>query len=313
MKLLLFVLGAASLLLAQETSVYKNSTLDLNGNRLEGPEVIQVTSTTASEHTERLQSINGRLTPRERIEERVLRDDASGRVVERTIRRFDPTGNPGPPEKTVIEEQKRGGSMTVRTTTYRGDLSGNMQLFERSVTEIQKQGDHQTSDTVVERPSINGSIEAVEKKVTEKSSSGAGYQETATTYRKGGNGFVEAVRVVKSHVEINGNSTDNSAEYEVGSSGRLELHGRTVTNTTKNPDGSQMSEADVFGTSVAGTVASASQSALQLKEREVVERKSASGGVVREVSSVRRPSVSDPGVLGPARVISETVCKGKCQ
>ena len=313
MKLVLLALGAASLLLAQETSVYKNSTRDLNGNRREGPEVVQTTSSNFSERTERLQSINGRLSPRERIEDRVLRDDASSRIVERTVRRFDPTGNPGPPEKTVVEEQKGAAQSTVRTTTYRGDISGNLQLFERSVTEIRKQGDRQTSNTIVERPTINGSIEAVEKKLIEKSTNGAGYEETATTFRKGANGFAEAVRVVSSHVENNGKSTDNSAQYEVGSSGRLELHEQTVTHTIKNPDGSQTSEVDLFGASVPGTVASASQSALQLKEREIVERKPAPGGGVLETTSVRRPSVSDPGVLGAAHVISETVCKGRCQ
>jgi hypothetical protein len=312
MKLALFALSAASLMLAQETSLYTRSTRDLNGNRLEGPAVVQVTSPTLSERTERLQSINGRLAPRERIEERVLRDDASGRVVERVVRRFDPNGNPGPPEKTLLEEQKRAGGSTVRTTTYRGDISGNMQLSERSVTEIQKQGDHQTANTVIERPTINGSVEAVEKKISEKTGTSAGYQETATTYRKGENGFTEAVRLVTSHAENNGQATDNAAEYEVGSSGRLELHGQTLTHTSRQADGSQVSEVDLFGASVPGTAASSSQTGLRLKEREIVERKPASGGTVLETTSVRRPSVSDPGVLGPARVISETVCRGKC-
>src|SRR5260370_32183389 len=82
-------------------------------------------SASGSTTTERLQSINGRMVPWERVEERVLRDDASGRVVERWVRHYDQTGNPTPPEKSLIEETKRSdGGSTVRTTTWRGDVNG---------------------------------------------------------------------------------------------------------------------------------------------------------------------------------------------
>jgi hypothetical protein len=32
-----------------------------------------------------------------------------------------------------------------------------------------------------------------------------------------------------------------------------------------------------------------------------------------ETVSVRRPTVSDPGTLGPPRQLSQTVCKGDCK
>ena len=52
------------------------------------------------------QSINGRTVPMEQVEERVLRNDASGKVTERIIRRYDPQGNALPPARETIEEEK---------------------------------------------------------------------------------------------------------------------------------------------------------------------------------------------------------------
>ena len=83
------------LFLAQAANTYTTTTTDVNGNRVAGPVISETRSKTASDITERSQSINGRLVPRERIEERVVRDDASGKVTERITRPYDQTGNPG--------------------------------------------------------------------------------------------------------------------------------------------------------------------------------------------------------------------------
>ena len=69
---------------------------------------------------------------------------------------------------------------------------------------------------------------------------------------------------------------------------------------------------DLYGKALPGTVDSP-DAKLQLKEHEVIERKPAPGGAVRETVAVRRPTISDPNTLGPEKVISETVCRGKCQ
>ena len=97
----------------------------------------------------------------------------------------------------------------------------------------------------------------------------------------------------------------------MGDSGALELQGQTVVRTTRRADGSELSVVDVFGVSVPGTVGSR-DAGLQLKEREFVDRKPGAAGSVVETVSVQQPSVSDPGVLGAAKVISETICRGKC-
>src|SRR5438270_6148088 len=105
MRYCLFLL-ISTCVAAQDLAISRNYSLDVNGQRVRGPEITETKTKTSYERTERLQSINGRLVPLERIEERIIRDDSSGRVLERIVYRFDPDGRPSPPEKSLIEEQK---------------------------------------------------------------------------------------------------------------------------------------------------------------------------------------------------------------
>lgn len=294
---------AATLLLAQEITTYSSSS---------GRVVTESRTKSSLQRTELTQSINGRQVPLEQIEERLLKEDAAGRTVERIVHRFDPNGKPSPPEKTVIEEQKRPDGATIRSSTYRSDLNGNLQLSERSVTETRKSASGLSSEIAVERPTPNGGLETVEKTTVVQAGTPENYQESATTLRKGASGFYPALKVVTNHTGKAGQTTENSAQYEVGSSGSLELHSQTVLRVEKRPDGSESREQDVFDKSVPGTI-DAPGAKLRLKEREYVERRPGSGGSVTETVSVRRPSVSDPNVLGPPRIVSETVCRGNCK
>ena len=302
-------------LYAQDSNVTNRTSVDINGRRVaDGAQIDQTKSKNGSETTERVQSINGRMVPIERVEEHVVRDDASGRTVERVIRRYDATGNPTTPVKETIEEQKRpDGSSTVQTTRYRGDLNGSMQLMERTITDTRKSGSTETSDTVLERPTVNGSLETVEKKNTVTVKEANGQREEATTYRRDGNGgFAVAVRQTTEHAEQGGQATDNTAEYENGPDGRLQLRSQKVANTVTRADGSKDSVVNIFGRNVPGTVA-AGNAKMQLYEQQIIERKPGPGNAVVETLSVRRPTVSDPNTLGPTKQISETVCKGKCE
>src|SRR5207248_9345173 len=135
---------------------FRTYSVDVNGHPVDGPEITEAKTKTSYQRTERLQSINGRLVPLERIEERTIREDSSGRVLERTVHRFDPDGHPSPPEKSLIEEQKgAGGISSVRTTTYRADMNGHMQMAERSATETHKMGPTENAESFIERPTIN--------------------------------------------------------------------------------------------------------------------------------------------------------------
>jgi len=306
----------AAALSAQETSSYDKSIVDTNGNRVaDGPQVVTRAGKGELEVTERARSINGREIPLEKVEERVLREDAGGKVTERLIKRYDPTGNPMLPVKQVIEEQKRpDGGSTIRRITYEGDINGNLKVAERSITETQKSGSTESSDTVVERASLNGGMEAVAKVSVVKTKEGNGYQESSTTYRRSENGdFRPAVKTTTEHVENGPQSTDNAAEYEIGPEGQLRLHTQKVQRTVKRPDGSQDVELNIFGQNLAGYAGSFDSNKLTLQEEDVIERKNAPGKAVVETLSLRRPIPSDPNKLGPLQQVSQTVCRGKCE
>jgi hypothetical protein len=300
------------LLCGQSSSVTSSTSVDVNGHRVtDGPQVTQTKSANGASTTETMQSINGRMVPLERVEERVVRDDASGRVVERLIRRYDPQGNPTPSVKQTIEVQKRSdGSSTTQTTTYRGDINGSLQLQEKTVTESRKSDSAETAETVIQRPTLNGSLETVEKESRVLAKGSGGYQVEATTYRRDGNGgFYTALKKSTQHTDQGSQATDNTAQYEADPSGQLHLQSQTVMKTTKQPDGSSESVVDIFGAHVPGTVDA--RGALKLQEQQIVQQK-VSGSDTVQTLSVRRPTVSDPTQLGPARELSQTVCKGKC-
>ena len=308
-----FILIAGIALWAQDSSVKTTTAVDINGNRVgNGPVIDQTKTAKTSETTERMRSINGQMVPLERVEEHVLRDDASGKVVERVIHRFDATGQPAGTAKETIETQKRSdGSSTTQATRYQSDINGSMRLVEKATTDVQKSGSTETSQTVVQRPTVNGSLDTVEKKETVRSGAGSAYREDSTTYRRDGNGgFNVALRDTVEHTEQNGETAENTAHYEVGAEGRLQLHNQSVSTTVKRPDGSKESVVNLFGLNVPGTNDPTGK--LKLYEQQVVESKPGAGNTVVETLSVRRPSTSDPKILGPERQVSQTVCKGKC-
>lgn len=306
-------LVTASALCAQSASV--TTSTDLSGNVFtSGAGVIQTKTPTGTETTYTTRSINGRTVPVEKVSVNVLRDDASGKVVERIVQQYDQQGNPTTPTKETIEEVKRpDGSSSIATTTYRGDINGNLQVAEKSITEVRKSGSQETADTVIQKPTINGSLDTVEKQsqVTVKEASGA-YRQDATTFRRDGSGsFYEAVRTSTQHVQNGAEASDNTAEYEADSNGQLQLHSQTVSKTITSPDGSKEVVTDIFGQNIAGLINS-NPGTLKLQERQVIEEKTGANGVTQTVS-IRRPSISDASTLGPPQQLSQTVCQGACK
>lgn len=302
----------AQTVLSQDSKVSATTSVDINGNVIpDGPTISQTKSANDSQTTVTTQSINGRTVPMERVDEHVLRNDSSGKVTERIVQRYDPQGNPLPPARQVIEEAKRpDGSSTTRSTTYSTDINGNSQITEKSVTDTQKNSSGETSETVVERPTVNG-LEAVEKQSEVLTKQGKNYQADSTTYRRDGNGgFYAAVRQTTDHKEQGAEASENTAEYERGPNGELELHGQTVTKTVTQPDGLKDSVVDIYSRNVPGTV---SDSGLKLQEQQSIESAPGPNNTVVQTLNVRRPTVSDPGTLGPARQLSQTVCKGDCK
>ena len=316
MKLFFLSTLVAFGLWGQDTSTYTKSAVDINGHpTVEGPRIAERRGPNEVEITEKTRSINGREVPLERIEERVVRNDATGKVIERLIRRYDPTGNRMMPVKELIEEQKHAdGGSTIQTTTYEGDVNGRLRLTARSITDVQKNGSTESAATVVEQPTLNGSLEAVSKQTSIKIKEQNGYQESTTTYRKNDrDGFYPAVKITSTHSESGGQAVDNSAEYEIGARGELRLHSQKVQKTLKRPDGSEDIQVDIFGQNVVGRTGAIEPSGLKLQEQDVIERRRVAPNTVVESLSLRRTSIADPNRLGPLQAVSQTTCRGKCE
>lgn len=289
----------------QSTSTY---TTDLNGRPAVAASYTATKSGNAVTITEQSQSINGRTVPLESTEERVVREDANGRVIERIVRRFDQTGNPGPTEKQTIEERKNAdGSVSSVTTTYRGDLNGRLQIAEKVIAEGQRSGSTTTIKSVVERPNLNGSMDVAERQTLTTREEQGKSQSNYTIYRKDSSGrFAEALRVVSDATEQGGQRVENVAQYELTDSGSLKLAAQTVTRARKNADGTESREVDVFR-AVPGRIDTAGKPVLQ--EKQLIEQRK-QGDQLVETTVVQRPTISDPNRLGGPQKIGERVCKG---
>jgi hypothetical protein len=286
---------------------------DINGHRVPDSSTSVAKSTTDAEKTERIRSINGREVPVEQIETRVLRDDANGKVTETITRKFDATGRLSSRERVVAEEQKRSdGGSTVHAVVSRDDVNGHFVEAERRNTETRPQGSTTTTETVIERRGVNNAFEVASKRslVTEKTPSGENVSESE--FRRSTTGqFYEAIHRVTERIKSGNQTTEESTEYQLGVTGKLELAGRTATVTSKGADGSEVSEVSLYARAAYGRVQEAG-APQQVKEQQVIQRVPGPGGEVLETVSVRRPSLADPNRLGELKKISETVCRGKC-
>jgi hypothetical protein len=286
-------------------SVTTKYSTDINGYRI--PE--STSTANGSSHTELYQSINGKNVPLERSEQRVLRDDPSGKVTETILRKYDRDGHVISTERTVSEEQKlTGGASHIQATTFRTDVNGREEAVERRSTDTKVSSGTTITDISVQRPSPNGGFEIAEKRnlVSQAQST------RESIYRKGiGGDFVEAVRETKTTVKNGDQTLENTAEYEIGATGQLQLHSQSSATIVKQADGSEARQVNLYGPSM-WAQARTEGAPPTLQEQQIINRKKNTDGSVVETLSVRRPTVSDPNRLGDITKISETVCTGKC-
>jgi len=312
-KLLLYLpLGAA---LAWPQSTTNTYSTDINGRRVEAPSIAAAGTSANGERTERTQSINGRQVPLEQVVDRVVREDANGKVTERIRKKFDPTGRLALTERVMIEENKLpSGGSSVRETTYVGDVNGASREVERRTTETRVQGSTTTANTVVDRPTLNGSFETVEKRSAVTDGPATNQRTMESVYRRdGAGGFQETLRTVKTSAKQNDTTTtETTANYEPGVTGQLQLASQTESVSTKQPNGAETTQVNMFAHTVAGQLQD-NTAKMRVLEQQIIERRTNSDGSVAETLSVRRPSMGDPNRLGELQKISETVCKGKCE
>lgn len=277
-------------------------------------------ASSSSDHTQTqiTQSLNGGQVPLEQHEQRVIRSDSTGSVIESIVRRYDPDGQFASTERTLTETHTHpDGSSTVQSTTFRADVNGTEQPVERRTVDTQVAGKTTTNNTVIEQPGQSGSLEPVEKQaeVTEDLSQGTQKKSSTTEsiYRANpGEGFREAVRKVTTETQSDDQTVNDVTDYEPGTTaGSLEFQERRVSTTTTAPNGSQSTIVNVYAPSVDGVVQSSDQPP-QLKQQQIITRIKNPDGSVVDTLSVREPNLSDPTRLGDARQITQTVCTGNC-
>ena len=290
---------------------------DLNGRPIAGPDVLETSAGGTREVTATQINLNGRRVPVEKVEERVVSDNGTTKVVERLVRRFDPSGTPAQPERTVIEQTKRSdGATTTVSTTYRRDVSGNQVLGERSRTDVVKNGATTTTTTVLEQPAPTGGLQPARRieSVVRDLGNGAS-TETVVVTRPDANGSLrELERATTDRKTVNGQVEENTALYTTYLDGNLRLEQQTVARTQKAADGSELKVVDVFA--VGGAAGSAGTGGtgggVRLREQQVLQSKPISGGVATSLS-VRKADPNYPGRLGQPQVVNETTCTGKCK
>jgi hypothetical protein len=279
---------------------------DINGRRVPLP----ASTSGSGGGSQSIQDINGRVAPIEKTEENVLVDTKTERVVERIVRRYDRNGNPGPIEKIRIEENKAAdGSSSIMTTVMRSDLNGNLALYEKSAKQTQVSGDTQTFTSEIQRPTLNGSVEIVEKQAGRIQTTPATQSEDTTVLRKDANGrFVEALREVAQKNIEEGKTTENRTRYSA-TNGVMALERQEVSQTEKLADGTVVKDTSIYSNASTGRPSAAGP---QLREQQRVVRQKV-GDEVKEVLSIRRPSLGDQKELGEFVKVGEKTCTGKCE
>ncbi|MSV35975.1 MAG: hypothetical protein EXQ47_10340 [Bryobacterales bacterium] len=282
---------------------------DLNGRRVESTQY----RSSDGDRAELTQSINGRRVPLQRTETKVLTEQPTHRVTETIVRRYDATGQLASTERTVSDEQKSAGRSTMQATVYRSDTNGRLLESERRTMEAQTQGGTTTTDVTIARTGMSGSWETAEKRQVVTVTEGDRTRETETVARpaQGKLTFTEVAREVKESAKSGTSTIANTEHYELDYVGKMSLIRQETATTTKQGDGSEVTELNLYAPSIYG-VPREGQPSPKLREQQVIVRKE-NAGVVNETTTVRRPTLADPNRLGEPSVISNLACTGKCQ
>jgi hypothetical protein len=280
---------------------------DLNGTSVQAA----VYTAEDGDRRELTQSINGRKVPLQQSETHVLSDGPNGKTTETLTRKYDGNGQVVSTERTVVVEKKNPNGAEIHATVYRSDLNGQMSESERRTVETQTQGPTSTTNMTISRPGISGSFDVAEKRSVVTNTDGKTVHETEVVQIPATNGqLMEAAREVREQSVVNGTTTSTATRYEPDFSGKMSLASQQVATVKKDPDGSSVTQVDLYAQAAYG-VARAENAGPHLKEQDVIVRRE-KNGVVTETTMVSRPTLQDPGRLGPSTPVSELVCTGKC-
>jgi hypothetical protein len=280
-----------------QQSVISTQTYDVNGRPVSGVSSVR----SGNSRSQITRDSNGRTVPVETVEDRLISDSGGVKIVERIVKRYDPNGNPGPPERIRIEERKEpDGVVRTLTTVSRGDLNGSFRVAERASTITRSIGDRTESTTSIERPTLNGSMDLVEKSDQTIIASGPKTTESVTVLRRDTNGRLsEFAKKTREAVTANGQTSENTAEYEAATTGQMRLMRQSTA------------QVEPTGTRQVTVYLPDPEGKLVLSQQQVIQKTETPEGTV-ETTTVRFAQANDPGKLGPARKVEETVCTGDC-
>ena len=301
-------LSAAATLAAQQTGSQSSGwTTDVNGARVAGPNYSYIETPQGDQRVETSRTINGQLAPVMSTEDKVLHQDSQSKVVERVIRKYDPTGNPGRPITIRIEEKKNpDGSTSILSNSYETDLNGNKQLFERSST-LKRGGATTEISTTVERATLNGGLQTVERDTTVEHKTGDNAKVELTSYRRDVSGnFTPFAQTVKQTSKAGAVETADAANYEMGPDGKLILASRSIDHVVTKPDGSKVVDSDVYSRLNAGRASDVNASEPRLQQQVHKELTPGPGGVTIETTSVRARLANDPSRFGDFEKVSQS-------
>jgi len=311
----LIIVFVAGSLWAQQRSDSTTYSYDVHGRRTSGLSTATITGKGQTSQTVRTTSVNGRDVPLEKVDEKVLEDGPRGRVIERTIQRYDQNGAPTPPERIRIEERPGAGGRSTTTTTYfESDINGRFQVRQRERTQATTTDTRKDATTVVERPNLNGGMSVAERRVITETSRDSGSTRDVTVYRRDMSGsFVPSNREVSETVETEGGSTTTTNRYNTANSdATMALADQTVTDVETRADGSRTTVVSIYGAAQPGRPGRGGSQDVFLREKLTTESRVERDGSVVETTGVQRVSLSDPNRLEPYQPVSETVCRGAC-
>jgi hypothetical protein len=263
--------------------------------------------------THRVNSPNGRPVPSEEFSERVLKTGPSGKVTERIRKTFDDYGRLVGTERTLIEETKGSGNdLTVKETVFHSDLNAGEVETDRRSTEIRARNGEITTTVISQKPGVNRSFSVDERRTTVATGPADNKRIVEVVERPTpAGGFTVSARRETDIVQRGNETKTTTKEFQAKTGTGETLSKQTISTTTRQADGSDVTETSLFVPVGSGKVQS-SGDPLQLQEQQILEKRVAADGSTTEVLSVRQPSSIGSGRLNSARVVSETVCTGEC-
>src|SRR5205823_585069 len=134
----------------------------------------------------------------------------------------------------------------------------------------------------------------------------SGVQVDSTRYRRDVSGsFTPVAQDVKQISKKGAEETVDAAHYEPGVDGKLSLYSRAIDHVKTNPDGSQVTDTDVYSRFSEGKARDVNANEPRLQEQVHKQRSPGANGTVVETTSVRARVPNDPSRFGNYETVSQ--------